>query len=168
MKLFISFLIINFFIIDGIQNVPVIHPIHVQTALLRPIPLRFTSGYVTTRKPITSPVISIRPTKHSWWHQRSSTQLTNLIPSLAPFTIHYYSSWWYRTSPAVRIILYILLGGGLISLTCKVLDYCCTSSKQRKPSKNNEPLVTENKMYVSTINGQREEAPPSYVETHNV
>ncbi|CAF0740191.1 unnamed protein product [Rotaria sordida] len=167
MKLFISFLIINFFIIDGIQNVPVIHPIHVQTIPLHPVTVRLTSAQVTTRKPIISPVTTIHPAKHSWWYWSSSTQFTNLISSSASFTVHYYSSWWEKLSIPTKISLYLFLAVSLIAGACKGLDNVCKSSKQKPPCKESGLPLVKNKIYISTIDDKREESPPSYVEINN-
>ncbi|CAF2843238.1 unnamed protein product [Rotaria sp. Silwood2] len=169
MKFFISFLIINVFIIDGVQNVPVIHPIHVQTVPLHSITVRSTSADLTTRNPIISPIITTRPSQHLWWFWSSSTHFTNLIPSSNIFTIHYHrSSWWDKAYPTVKIILYVFLGLVVIAGTCKILENLCCSPKQQKPSKKSRSFVVQNKMCVSTIDGTREASPPSYVEVHDV
>jgi hypothetical protein len=162
MKLFTIFLVITFFAIDGIQNAPVIHPIHVQTVPLNSITARPTSAKVTSRKPFVSHVTPIHPSEHPWWYWSTSTQHTNLISSSSP------SSWWYNRDSAGQIFVRVFLYAFLITLIYKLLKYVCKSKKQQKPKKKTSPTVVHNKMYVSTIDCKREESPPSYVDIHIV
>jgi len=159
MKLLTTFFIIAVTIIDGIQNAPAIHPIHVHTVPLRPV----------TPRPIVPSVTPIQPTETSekW---SDSTQITDVTSSSSSSTsaTDYYSSWWSNQSLAVKIIFKIFLYSLTITLVCKVLDKVCKSKKQVKPSKNECPAVLKNEMYISTIDGQREGSPPAYVEIHKI
>jgi hypothetical protein len=161
MKLFTIFLVITFFAIDGIQNAPVIHPIHVHTVPLHPITARPTSAKVTSRKPFVSHVTPNHPSKHPWWYRSTSTQHTNLISSSS-------SSWWYNQDSSGQTIVRIFLYAFLITFIYKLLKSVCKSKKQQKPKKKTSPIVVHNKMYVSTIDCKREESPPSYADIHTV
>jgi hypothetical protein len=156
MKLHIIFFIIIFVIIDGIQNAPVIHPIHVQTIPLHPV----------TAKPT---VITSQFTQSSEKYSSDITQSTELTssPSLSSTTPHH-SSWWNDSNSTGQRIFRIFIYICAFTLVCKFLECVGKSKKQETPSKKKCPVVVENKMYISTIDGQREEPPPAYVEIHKI
>jgi hypothetical protein len=160
MKLLTTFFIIAFTIIDGIQNAPAIHPIHVHTIPLHPV----------THRPIVPSVTPIQPTESSksWSDSTQVTGLTSSPSSSSSSATDYHSSWWNNQSLAVRIILHIFLQLLVFTLIYKVLDKFCKSKKQVEPSKKECPAVLKNKMYISTIDGRREESPPTYVDIHKV
>jgi hypothetical protein len=154
MKFCISFLVIVFSIIDGIQNAPVIHPIHIHTIPLHPVTVRPTFTHVTTGKSVT--------TIHS---SKFTSRFSSPTP---PSTTDHHSSWWDNPHSTGQIILRICVNVILIAIVCKILENVCKSKKQQKPCKKESPAVLKNKMYISTIDGKREEPPPSYPEIHQV
>jgi len=165
MKLLITFLIIFFFIIDGIQNVPVIHPIHVHTIPLHPVTAQPTSARIPTLKPIVPSDTTIQPTEHSEGSSSISTPITDQTPSS---TTPHHSSWRYNSQTAGRISLLIFLHVLVVTLVCKVLERVCKSKKEENPCKKECPVVVKNKMSISTIDGQREQSPPPYAQIHNI
>ncbi len=148
MKFIIAYFIIAFVIIDGVQNAPAIHPIHVQTIPLHPVSTRRT----------------IDPSKHSSWYSSSSTQSTELTSSSTPSeTTHHHSSGWNNPNSAVHIFFRIVLYAFLMFLVSKLIGKLCKSKKEKK-----SPVVVTNKMCISTIDGQREESPPAYANIHKI
>ncbi|CAF3772615.1 unnamed protein product [Rotaria socialis] len=166
MKLFISFLIITLFVIDGIQNAPAIHPIHVQIIPLHPVTVPPTSDQVTTRKPFIYSVIIHQPSKPSWWYLNNSTGYTHGISTVTSSGSHYHASWWYNSTG--KTVLHVFLYAILMACVYKVLSKICKSEKQKTTYKRSNLLVVKNKMCVSTINSKQEELPPSYATIHNV
>jgi hypothetical protein len=150
MKFFTVFLVITVFIIDSVQNVPVIHPIHIHTVPLRPITARSTP-----QKPSVTFVPTIRPSLPS------TTTYNNNNDN------HSSSTWYHQYSTGkcvVGIFLLVIVSVGLVA----AFRSLWRSKKQQKSCKKVNSVVVENKMYVSTINGTREEPPPRYSEIHHV
>jgi hypothetical protein len=161
MKLLTTFFIITFFFIDTVQNAPVLHSIDVHTIPSRLVTAKPTSDRVLAGK------VFVQSSKYSWWYSSSSTQSTDLTSSSASTTTHHHSSWWNNPGSAGQIIFRVFLYVVITTLVCKLLERICKSKKQEK-CKKESTVVVKNKMCVSTINGQREESPPSYPEIHKV
>ena len=157
MRFFIVFLVITLFIINGVQNAPVIRPVHVQTVPLRPVTVRPSFAHLTTGRSIVPSVTTIR-----------SSKFTNRFSSPSSSTGSNHSSWWDNPHSAGQIILRILMYALLITIVCNVLDNLCKSKKQQKLCKKENSDVTKDKMCISTIDGKREESPPPYAEIHTV
>jgi hypothetical protein len=157
MRFFIVFFVITLFIIDGVQNAPIIRPVHVQTVPLRPVTVRPTFAHLTTGRSIVPSVTTIR-----------SSKFTSRFSSPSSSTRSHHSSWWNNPHSAGQIILRFVMYATLITIVCKVLDNLCKSKKQQKPCKKENSDVTKDKTCISTIDGKREESPPSYAEIHTV
>lgn len=156
MKLFTTLCIITFIIIDGVQNAPGIKPRPIHTITMHPITVNPTSGRVPT----------ITPSQSS---ERYSTDVTRFTePTSSPSSTTTDSPWGddsdYVLQFAVRVFLYLFVVG----LVWKILGSVCKSKKPVKPLVRIIPVTVDNKMNISTINGQREEPPPTYVEIHKV
>lgn len=159
MKLSFIFCIIIFIIIDGVQNVPTIRPKTVHTIPLHSI----------TVNPTPTRVPPITPGRSSKTYSSAITHFTRLTSSSSLASTTTQDSSWRNDSNDVlyfclRVFAYLLLA----AIVGKVLSKVCSSTKPAKPIKQPCPGVIENKMYISTISGQREESPPAYAEIHKV
>ena len=167
MKLILSVLAFYLFIIDDVQNVPIIHPIHLHTIPLNPATVRPTPTSMTTGKSAMPSVTTIGTSKNSWWHGNSSTQFMTLISSPSS-TTHHHSSPWNNSNSAISIIFRIVIYIIAMGLVYKILDIMCHSKKTKKANKANNPVTVTNEKYVSTIDGKLEGLPPPYGAIHNV
>jgi hypothetical protein len=151
MKFFNLSLAIVLLIIGGIENAPVIHPVHVQT-----IPLHPVTGRPTPAKSSMSVVTTV--------HSSQRPHVSSTTPST---TTHHHSSSWssgYTRYSVFRIFVYVILS----MVVMQVLGSFCKSKKPEKSNKNKNPFVVQNKLCVATIDGKREGLPPPYAEVHKV
>ncbi|CAF1295329.1 unnamed protein product [Adineta ricciae] len=141
MKLAILSLTIVLFLCGTIENAPVIHPIHVHT-----IPLR----------PITPPRSSIKPVTPFHTSRRP-----HVITTADHHYVPYQTKGSYGWTIAARVFACIVLGFSAV----KLLSLFCSSKKSQTTNKS---TGIKNQLYVATIEGKREESPPSYAQIHKV
>ena len=144
MKLTIVSLITILFLSNGIENVPVIHPIHVHTISLRPI---------------TPPKPSIKPMTP--FH---SSHRPHVITTPEHHYVPYETKGSYGWTTAARVFACVVLGFSVV----KLLTLLCSSKKSKTTDKTNKSTGIKNQLYVATIEGKREEPPPSYAQVHKV
>lgn len=171
MKFFIYSIFSLIFITNEIINAAGIHPIHVQT-----VPLGTRPSSTLSNKPIPT-ADTPWPTRHS--RQSFSTSETTSMSKTTDDNHHHDDHHHHHNSGVCSnrsncieaTIAIIILSIVLIFVAFAVKSSCCNKKTKNntKPLTNKcRRLVVENKVYISTISGKREEAPPAYADVHRV
>lgn len=148
MKLVVLPLVALLLSIDG---APVIHRIHAQTTPLHPMAGHPSAGTQATVKPSVYPFT----TTHS--SPRPQTISTN----------YRYIIFW-PADPGWRIALSVFYAISGVILILRIFLWICQCMNSRKANeKKNDPIVMS-KLRVATIDGEREETYPTFVEFRRI
>ena len=152
--------------IGTVENVPVIHPRPIVTL---PNEIHHAIGASTPGKGSSA---------HSPWPSRNPTQsIVVASSSLRPTSSAtderphrpQYSSRWSRRSTVENTILRFSLYVALFACLTSVFRCLCNATQRRQAPSKPVPVALKNKMYVSAIDGKRQESPPIYVaQLHHV